>query len=312
MLNIQENVILAPFTTFRIGGPARYFVEVRSEEELIKALDFAKEKNLKFFILGGGSNLLVADQGFDGVVIKMKFNEFSIDSEKAVVEVGAGVPLSKVVRDTAATGMTGMEWAAGIPGTFGGAVRGNAGAYGGEAKDVTESVKIIDAKTREIKEIVREDCNFIYRGSLFKDDGALIIISAKLKLAKGNAAESQRRAKEIIVERIGKNPQGIGSAGSYFINPVVNNPDIIAQFEKESGKTSKVGKVPAGWLIEKADLRGKRIGGAMLSENHSNYIVNTGTATAADVVMLDSFIKQQVRDKFGVQLQEEVQYLGFK
>jgi UDP-N-acetylmuramate dehydrogenase len=119
MLNIQENVILAPFTTFRIGGPAKFFVEVKSEEELCEALDFAKENKLEFFILGGGSNLLVSDKGFEGLVIKMKLNDFVVDGELATVEVGAGVPLSKVVRDTVANGLTGMEWAASIPGTFG-------------------------------------------------------------------------------------------------------------------------------------------------------------------------------------------------
>jgi len=311
MLNIQENVILAPFTTFRIGGPAKFFVEVKSEEELCEALDFAKENKLEFFILGGGSNLLVSDKGFEGLVIKMKLNDFVVDGELATVEVGAGVPLSKVVRDTVANGLTGMEWAASIPGTFGGAVRGNAGAYGGETGDVIESVNILDAKTRKTKEIKGLDCSFIYRGSLFKDNGDLIILSAKLKLAKGNIEESQQRVKEIIAQRMEKLPQGMGSSGSYFINPIVQNPKLVAEFEKESGKISKAGKIPAPWLIERAGLKGKKMGGAMVSPDHANYVVNTGAATAEDITMLDSFIKQQVRDKFGVQLQEEVKYLGF-
>ena len=311
MIDIQKDIPLAPLTTFRIGGPAKFFVEVKGEAELLEALDFAQENKLEFFVLGGGSNLLVSDKGFAGLVIRMKLNAFFIDPEKAEVEIGAGVPLAKVVRDTAAAGLSGMEWAAGIPGTFGGAVRGNAGAYGGETKDVIESVKILDAKTREIKEIACLDCNFIYRGSLFKNSDSLIILSVKLKLAKGSPEESQQKVKEILGIRLSGQPQGYRSAGSYFINPIVENPEVVAQFEEESGKKSRAGKVPAPWLIEKAGLKGKKMGGAMVSPEHANYIVNTGTATAEDITMLDSFIKQQVRDKFGVQLQEEVKYLGF-
>jgi UDP-N-acetylmuramate dehydrogenase len=169
----------------------------------------------------------------------------------------------------------------------------------------------LDAKTRKTKEIKGLDCSFIYRGSLFKDNGDLIILSAKLKLAKGNIEESQQRVKEIIAQRMEKLPQGMGSSGSYFINPIVQNPKLVAEFEKESGKISKAGKIPAPWLIERAGLKGKKMGGAMVSPDHANYVVNTGAATAEDITMLDSFIKQQVRDKFGVQLQEEVKYLGF-
>jgi len=328
MIKLEENIKLSKYTTFRIGGPAKYFTEVNSEEELLEALEYAKENHLDFFILGGGSNLLVSDKGFDGLVIKMHNSSFLIHNSS--LECGAGVPLSKVVRDSAENSLTGLEWAAGIPGTVGGAVRGNAGAFGGETKDVIDSVRVLEISNDEflisnqipnpksqitnkfqIKNYKLQDCKFKYRDSIFKQNKNLIILSAVIKLQTGNKEESQKKIQEIIKKRISVQPRGMPSAGSFFINPVVNNPKIIEEFEKESGKESKAGKVPAPWLIEKADLKGKKIGGAMVSEVHANYIVNAGNATAEDVIMLASIIKQQVRDKFGVELKEEVQYLGF-
>lgn len=319
MINIQENIPLAQYTTFRIGGPAKYFVEINTEEELLEALKYAKENNLEFFVLGGGSNLLVSDKGFDGLAIKMKLNNFKIDINNGEIEAGAGVPLAKVVRDSAEDSLSGMEWAAGIPGTVGGAVRGNAGAFNGDISGAVSSVRILDISavlsgdTEEsgIKNYELSDCQFGYRDSIFKHNKNLIILSAVLKLQKGIKEESQKKIQEIIQKRISVQPQGMASAGSFFVNPVVKNEELIEDFEKESGKKSKEGKVPAPWIIERADLKGKKMGGAMVSEVHANYIVNTGNATAEDVIMLASYVKQQVRDKFGVELKEEVQYLGF-
>ena len=313
MMNIQENVLLSKHTTFRLGGPARFFVEVKSVDELKEALDFAKSKKLDFFILGGGSNLLVADVGFAGLVVKMKITDYApqVIGNKRGASVGAGMPLARIVNEAAREGWQGLEWATGIPGTVGGAIRGNAGAYGGEMKDVIESVTVLDAKSGEIKEISGSDCNFSYRESRFKTEPHIVIFSAKLKFESGNSTELQKKMKDILSERRGKSLHAGGSAGSYFINPVIENADLISDFERETGKISKGGKVPSGWLIEKSGLKGKKIGGAMVSSEHANYIVNTGTATADDIIMLDSLVKQQVRDKFGVQLREEVQYLGF-
>src|SRR3989344_2804165 len=332
MIKLEKNISLSNYTTFRIGGPAKFFIEVKNEEELLEALDYAKKNNLDFFILGGGSNLLVSDKGFDGLVIKMHNSSFLIHNSS--LECGAGVPLAKAVRESVNSGLTGLEWAAGIPGTVGGAIRGNAGAFGGETKDVIESVKVlvIPSLSRNlIKEeldpsvyspvgefaqdgihiFTKDECQFGYRDSIFKQNKNLIILSAVFKLQKGNKEESRKKIQEIIKKRISVQPQGMPSAGSFFVNPVVNNPKIIEEFEKETGKKSKERKVPAPWLIEQADLKGRQIGGAKVSEKHANYIVNTGNATAEDVIMLASIIKQQVRDKFGVELKEEVQYLGF-
>ncbi len=325
MITIKENVSLANYSTFRLGGPAKFFVEVKSEEELLEALKYVKNNNLKFFILGGGSNILVSDKGFDGLVIKISISHFSIINSS--IEASAGVPLARVVNEATKNELTGMEWAAGIPGTVGGAVRGNAGAFGGCMGDVIKSVKILDTsvlmlpsknpgenKEQNIcpgfKVINKEDCLFNYRQSVFKQNLNLIILSAFVELKLGDINKIQNRVKEIITKRIANHPQG-GSAGSYFINPVVKDEKMRAEFKKDTGKVPKDERLPAGWFIDQLNLRGKKIGRAMIAREHANWIVNTGGATAEDVIMLASIIKQQVRDRFGIELQEEVQYLGF-
>jgi len=309
MIDIQKNVPLGPLTTFRIGGPAKYFAEVRTVEELKEALKYAKKNQLEFFVLGGGSNVLVSDAGFFGLVIKNKLCCTKIEDE--TMEVDAGVFLAKVVRDSIENGLTGLEWASGIPGTFGGAIRGNAGAYGGEIKDILESVNVLDTEKMEIKTCQKAECDFRYRHSMFKNSPKLIIISAVLKLRKGDKGEAQQKAQEIISQRMKKLPQGAPSAGSFFINPVVKNEKLIKEFEEEKGVKSRESKLPAGWLIEKVDLKGKRVGGAMVNQIQANYILNAGNATAEDVVILSSLVKQKVRVKLGVQLKEEVQFVGF-
>jgi UDP-N-acetylmuramate dehydrogenase len=308
MLNIQKDVPLSQYTTFRIGGPAKYFAEVTTIEELKEVLEYAQKNHLNFFILGGGSNLLVSDSGFPGLAIKMKLNGLKVEGEH--IEAEAGVPLAKLIRDSIINGLTGLEWAAGIPGSLGGAIRGNAGAYEGEAKDIIETVKVLNSENMEIRDYTVEECEYGYRSSMFKKLGNLIILSARLKLKKGNKEESLKKMQEILTRRTSKQPQG-SSAGSFFVNPVVQNEKIIKEFEEERHVESKNGKVPAGWLIDRADFKGKKVGGAMVSNIHPNYILNTGQATAQDVIVLTSLIKQKIRVKFGVQLKEEVQYIGF-
>jgi UDP-N-acetylmuramate dehydrogenase len=319
MINIQENVILASYTTFRIGGPAKYFVEIENGEDLAEAFKFAREKEVKFFILGGGSNVLISDQGFSGLVIKINSKLFL--PHNFSLGCGAGLPLAKVVREAIDRELSGLEWAIGIPGTIGGAVRGNAGAFGGE---IANSIKIVnyidtedlyedsdDKKMVKIKTFNKEQCNFDYRSSIFKQNKNLIILSVVFELKKGSGVEIEKNTQEILEKRRSKQPQGVGSAGSFFINPIVNKPELIKEFEKETGMKSKESKLPAGWLIDQVDLRGKKMGGAMISKEHANFIVNTGTAKAEDVIMLASFVKQQVRDKMGVEMREEIQYVGF-
>jgi len=311
MLNIQENVTLAPYTTFKIGGPAKYFAEVKNEEELKEALEYVLKNNLAYFVLGGGSNILISDQGFDGLVIKFQNSEFEINETN--VKCGSGIPLAKLVGLIAENSLTGLEWAAGIPGTLGGAVRGNAGAFDSNMQNLIEKVRVCSIEECNIicKYFFREECEFAYRNSIFKLNNNLLIVSAVLKLEKGDGMEIKKRINEIIEKRNQLHPQGIANAGSFFVNPIVNNPELLEKFEKDSGKKFPDSMIPAGWLIQEAGLTGKKIGGAMISEKHANFIVNTGNATAEDVVMLASYIKQQVRDKYGIHLELEVNYVGF-
>ncbi len=310
MLNIQENVPLAPMTSFRIGGPAKFYVEVKSVEELKEALSYAKEKNLDYYVLAGGTNLLISDNGFAGLIIRIKFSEIKVNAD-GLVEASAGTPLIKVVNFSAENGFTGIESLAGVPGTFGGAVRGNAGAFGTEIGSHILEVTALNVETLEIEKFKQASSDFSYRLSIFKKDKKLIVVSATLNLETAEVAQCKAKVMEIVMGRTKKGLQGAKSAGSYFMNPKIEDEKILKDFEQEKGVTARNGVVPAGWIIEQAGLKGKTMGGAQVSENHTNYIINTGSGTAENVIMLVSFIKQQVRDQFGVQLVEEVNYLGF-
>jgi UDP-N-acetylmuramate dehydrogenase len=310
MLNIQENVPLAPMTSFRIGGPAKFYVEVKSVEELKEALSYAKEKNLDYYVLAGGTNLLISDSGFVGLIIRIKFNEIKVNAD-GLVEASAGTPLIKVVNFSAENGFTGIESLAGVPGTFGGAVRGNAGAFGTEIGSHIFEVTALNVETLEIEKFKQASSDFSYRLSIFKKDKKLIVVSATLSLENAEVAQCKAKVMEIVMGRTKKGLQGAKSAGSYFMNPKIEDEKILKDFEQEKGVPARNGVVPAGWIIERAGLKGKTMGGAQVSENHTNYLINTGAGTAENVIMLVSYIKQQVRDQFGVQLVEEVNYLGF-
>lgn len=310
MIDVQKNVALANKTTFRIGGEAKFFVAVKNEEELKEALEYAKNNNLAFFILGGGSNVLFSDQGFNGLVVKVQFSNFQMLDE-ITLEAGAGVPLAKVIRWAIDQELTGLEWAAGIPGTVGGAVRGNAGAFGESFAESVQNIRVLDVDKNIIQNYLPQDCQFDYRSSIFKKNKKLIILSVKIKLEKGIKEEILEKSNENIQKRITKHPVGFPSAGSYFMNPIVENNELREKFEKSRGVVARGDKIPAGWLIDQAGLKGKKIGGAMVSESHADFLVNAGGATAEDVIMLESLVKQQVRDQFGVELYSEVDHAGF-
>ncbi|MDO8529477.1 MAG: UDP-N-acetylmuramate dehydrogenase [bacterium] len=308
MINIQKNVKLSNYSTFRIGGEAKEFVAVENEEEIIGALDYAKKNNLKFFILGGGSNVVFSDDGFDGLVIKMHTSYFIIHD--SCIECGAGLLLSKAVSIAKGGELTGLEWAAGIPGTVGGAVRGNAGAFGKSMADIVNEVKNYNISESRIMNYELRSCDFSYRDSIFKKSPNLIIISAKIRLEKGNKKEIENKIKDIAKNRGEKQPKGwYGCAGSFFKNPVVENEELKHRFEKDSGARTTQNRIPAGWLIEEAGLKGKKIGNVMVSEKSGNFIINNGGGTAKEIVMLVSIIKQKIRNEFGIQLEEEVKYV---
>ncbi|MDP3900704.1 MAG: UDP-N-acetylmuramate dehydrogenase [bacterium] len=318
--NVEENISMAQYSTFRLGGPAKYFYIAKSSDEMIKAVQAAHELDLEIFILAGGSNLLIADAGFDGLVIKAENKKIELKNETTIFAEG-GASWNDFVMFTADNSLTGVEWGAGIPGTVGGAIRGNAGAFGRSISEVIDSVNVIKISD-EVKTITMSDaeCKFDYRESIFKQDKNLIILSAELSLQTGNREEIKNIIKEKIAYR--KNTQPCEpSAGCTFKNIIVTdeirakikkiNPEGEQKIKSDPGKggTSKIG---AGWFIDQAGLKGYQIGGVKVSDQHANFIVKVDESARTDhVIQLISYIKQQVRDNLGIQLHEEVQYVGF-
>lgn len=312
MKKIQENILLAQFTTFRIGGPAKFFVEIKEKEELLEAVKWAKENKEEIFILGGGSNILINDKGVDGLVLRIVNDSITVHGDR--IECGAGAVLARAVRLAVGEDLSGLEWAIGIPrATIGGAVRGNAGAFDSSMSEVAETVEVFNIKKQKFELFSNKDCHFIYRGSIFKEDNNYLVWKIILKLQKGDKRQIEKDVAKFLEFRQGKQPK-LPSAGSVFKNlsfkDLQENNSNLADLAVKSGAI-KGDNVGAGWIIEQAGLKGKKIGGAKVSLEHANFIVNTSHATAEDIVMLISYIKQQVRTRFKVQLQEEVQYFGF-
>lgn len=288
-MEIKKNVALAEYTTFKIGGPAKYFFAVKNKNEVIKAIEWAKNKNLPFFILGGGSNLLVSDKGYNGLVIKIQNSNLKIQNynSKSKIICEAGRPLSSLVEEAAKNNLTGIEWAVGIPGTVGGAIRGNAGAFEGSIADAVKLVEALDIKTAETRFLKNKDCRFSYRDSIFKKNKNLVIISAEFEFLKGVREKIKEKIKEHLDYRNQRHPKR-PSAGSIFKNPE-------GFFARN--------------LILECGLGGRIIGGAKISKEHPNFIVNLGGGRAKDVLKLIKLIKDKVKNKFGIKLEEEIQFL---
>lgn len=285
--NVRLHEPMKKHTTFRIGGPADYYLCPHSTEELQKILQICRENKLEFFILGNGSNLLVSDKGYQGVVIQLWKNFSDIETEDNTITVKAGTLLSKVAAEALEESLTGMEFASGIPGTMGGAVMMNAGAYGGEMKDIIREVTVL-TREGELLTLSKEEMNFGYRTSVVKEKG-YVVISAVLQLRKGDREEIRKVMDELKERRVTKQPLDMPSAGSTFKRPE-------GYF--------------AGKLIMDAGLRGFSVGGAQISEKHCGFVVNKGDATAADVLGLIGEVQKRVQEKFGVALEPEVKFLG--
>lgn len=277
-------------TTFHIGGRADYFVMPSSVDELRELLKFLKANKVYYYIIGNGSNLLVSDAGFRGVIIQLAdaFDGVAVIDD-TTVEVMSGMLLSRLGRRLADRGLSGFEFATGIPGTVGGAVRMNAGAYGGEMKDIVLSAKVLDERGNLIQ-ADREQLEFGYRTSSIVRNN-YIVVSVTMRFTKGEPGRIKQRLTELAEKRRAKQPLEFPSAGSTF-----KRPD--GHF--------------AAKLIEDAGLKGLRSGGAMVSEKHSGFVVNTGGATAADVCALTDRIRDEVFEKFGVKLELEIVKLGFE
>lgn len=286
--SIKKNVSLAEFTTFKIGGRAKYFFIAETKEDLIRAIFVAKKLKLQFFILGGGSNLLVSDKGYNGLVIKTQNSNLEIRKNGTIINFfcGAGTPLAKLVLESIKNSAEGLEWAAGIPGTVGGAIFGNAGAFNEAISSNIEEVEVLDIRRMVLKKFKNKDCKFEYRKSFFKKNKNFVILSAKLKLKNGKKEKIKKIIKDHLEKRKKFQPLKYPSAGSVFVNP------------KTGLKT--------GEMIEKCGLKGKKIGKAKVSEKHANFILNLGKAKEKDVKKLISLIKNRVKNKFGIILKEEI------
>jgi len=278
---------LAPHTSFKIGGEADLFVCPRNLMELLIVLDILKEHNVPYFLLGAGSNLLISDKGIRGAVIKLGDGFDYAHAKGDYILAGAGVSLAKLSAEAKNAELTGLEFASGIPGSLGGAIFMNAGAYGGEMKDVIDEVSFID-EDGTVKTISKNECDFGYRKSIFSD-GRKIILSAKITLKHGDKEEISKTMRELNKKRKDKQPLEYPSAGSTFRRPE-------GHF--------------AGALIEAAGLKGKAIGDAQVSEKHAGFIINKGSASAKDVLDLISHVQDVVFEKSGVTLEPEVKITG--
>lgn len=307
---IKENVNLGEMTTFKFGGDARYFAVVDNESEVKEAVSFALNKDLPIFIFAGGSNLIVSSNGFNGLVIKPNFKLLETDDK--FIRCGSAVTMKELVDESIERSLKGLEWAGGLPGTVGGAVRGNAGAFGGEIKDSVVSVESIDLKTDNLLVRDNSECQFIYRGSYFKTNPGELIITVKFELSAGNKSELRAIADDHIRYRHEKHPMDAPNSGSIFKNtPLERVKDKYIEQFKDVVKNDPFPVIPTAKIIADAGLAGRTVGRAQISTKHTNYIINTGEATAEDVVQLIDEAKQVVRDKFEIELEVEPELLGF-
>lgn len=310
---IKENIDLKPYTYFKIGGRARYFAEVTSAEQLRDAVRFAKSKHLPFFVFGAASNILVADQGYNGVAIRMMLRD--VEREGTHLRIGAGVPNAIAVARSVKEGLAGFEWAIGIPGTIGGSVRGNAGCFSGEMADVVDSVTFLDTENGEIGHGDNAFCEFDYRESIFKKKPHLIVTEATVQLREGDPEVSQRLVRFYTSARTDSQDIGASSAGCVFKNVEWPKSEearkrLIHVLPQLMDFVSQR-HIPVGFLIDHLGLKGKTIGKTSVSKKHANYLINNGGSTAEEVVMLIGLLKEHIHRKYGLLLDEEIQYVGF-
>ncbi|MBQ1394097.1 MAG: UDP-N-acetylmuramate dehydrogenase [Lachnospiraceae bacterium] len=283
---------LAKHTTFRIGGPADLFLQPQNEKEITKLVRFCREKEVPFYIMGNGSNILASDKGYTGIILHIGKNMSSVkftekDKDTVLVTAEAGIMLIKLAREAANQSLTGLEFAGGIPGTLGGAITMNAGAYGGEIKDCIVWAKVV-TKEGNVMVLNREELALGYRSSIIQKEG-WIVTEAQFALTRGNKTEIVKTMDELQKKRKEKQPLEYSSAGSTFKSPE---------------------GFFAGKLIEDAGLRGYRVGDIMVSDKHCGFVVNVGKGTAEEVHMLMEHVEQTVYEKFGVTLEPEVRFLG--
>lgn len=284
---VLVNESMKKHTSFEIGGPVDFMILPESEEEIVNAVKLCREKQINYFVMGNGSNLLVRDGGFRGVIIKIQDNYNKIEVKDKVLSCQAGALLKTVSRRAQEASLTGLEFANGIPGAVGGAVTMNAGAYDGEMKNVVSKVRALD-KNNQIQEFDNEQMHFAYRGSRVTEEG-LIVLSVEFLLEEGDREKIREKVREFSYLRTSKQPLEMPSGGSTFKRPE---------------------GYYAGKLIDDAGLRGKKYGGAQVSEKHCGFVVNHDQASCADVLGLIGHIQDTVKEKYGVELEREIRIIG--
>lgn len=287
-MEIIKNADMAEFTSFRAGGHAKELIIVDSTEELKSVINDLKKSGEKHMLIGNGSNILFMDQGYSGTVVKLggSFEEITVKDDTVIC--GGAALLSKVARAALDSSLTGFEFAAGIPGSVGGAMFMNAGAYGGEMKDIVKCVNLMSKDGSEVYTLRCDEMDFGYRHSRLEESGE-IVLSVEYKLQKGDETEIKDKMNELMKKRNDKQPVNFPSAGSFFKRP---EGDF------------------AGRLVEAAGLRGLSVGGAQVSEKHCGFVINKGGATADDIIALMHLVQNTVNDKFQVMLEPEVRIIG--
>jgi UDP-N-acetylmuramate dehydrogenase len=288
---LKPNLVLAPCTYFRIGGPADFFFEAKKIEDLIDVVLLAKELKINYFILGQGSNLLVSDDGFKGLVIKNSCKKIEVKKDKIMAQ--SGTKLKDLVNTAMDNSLTGMEFCAGIPGTVGGAVYGNAGAFGHSVGEVLSEAVLLK-KDGEMEIVDKEYFDFGYRNSNLKKTGN-IVLSVAFQLKKWRKERIKLKVEKNLAERKKRLPNKRNSAGCFFKNIVTHDGD----------------KVSAGFLLDQVKAKELKVGDATVSKNHANVLINRGKAKAKEVKKLARILKGRVKKRFGIELEEEIVYLGF-
>ena len=304
-LECAENVPLSRLTRFAIGGPARILADASSEAALMAVLEAIREANEPHALIGGGTNLVADDRGFPGVVLRYTAKHLEIDGPR--VRVSGGVILQDLVDSTIAAGLQGLHTMTGIPGWLGGAIYGNAGAYGHSIHEFVESVRFFDG--RKTQEIGNAECEFHYRESVFKRHKDWIVLEATLRLPSGDAAELRAAAESILKIRNEKYPPSMHCAGSIFKNLILSElPESVRAQVPE--RVIREGKVPSAYFLELAGAKGMVLGGVRVADYHANLIYNAGGGTSKEVRELIEILKKRVHQRSGLLLEEEVQYLG--
>ncbi len=305
-MEIQNNIKLADFSSYKIGGEARYFAVVKSIEDAGEAISFANKQNVRVFVLGDGTNILFPDEGFQGLIIKNEITGFEINDTK--LSVKSGENLTGIVKLSLGNDLAGFEWAFGIPGTIGGATRGNAGAYGGEMKDSVNKVTSMNVRTGSLITRTKDECLFGYRDSIFKQKSDELIVEVEIELKKDKEGTAKETANRYMEKRLSKHPINKPNAGSVFKN--VDARDLSEEEKKKHIiKNDPFPIIPVGSLIEGASMKGVCVGGACVSDSHANFIVNEDNATAKDILDLIQLIKEKVKQEYGFDIEPEIQIL---